>query len=102
MNWKVNAKMTKMGKRRLKILTNINHKMCAIITKVRYKPPHFTNYKTELKWAKNIQNNQNNIKQLMLLWILYKITQKSQNIAVNLAKCAKTYTIWQNWRIREN
>lgn len=30
----------------------------------RYKPPHFTNYKTE---AKDIQNNQNNIKQLMLL-----------------------------------
>lgn len=56
MNWKVNAKMTKMVKKRLKILTNINHKMCAImhdisqitqIRKVRYKPPHFTNYKTE-------------------------------------------------------
>lgn len=45
-----------MVKKRLKILTNINHKMCAImhdisqitqIRKVRYKPPHFTNYKTE-------------------------------------------------------
>lgn len=40
---------------------------CNTNYKSKIHPPHFTNYKTELICARDRQNNQNNIKQLMLL-----------------------------------